>query len=323
MTSSYREILLHGKYATGQVALVDEEDYAYLSQFKWFLRPSVGGCIGHEGYAIRYYGPSWQRRTVWMHRDIMQAPPGVPVDHRRPGSGLDNRRANLRLVTPAMNARNAGVRRNNKTGYTGVQRKAYSTGRIVYTATIRLDGRARYLGTFPTAEEAAAAYESTRIAFGLLAPGGDDAPEPAGNPQIPAHPLLLRNTSGYRGVSWEKECHGWKAQIAVKGRKYHLGIYADPQEASAAYEAARIRFGLAIEDGSLPDSLPYRVAASRTRPLMVTNKSGYRGVYWDKRQGKWGAQCKSRGKVHFLGYHTDKEAAHEAYEAFRASIQDT
>jgi len=52
------------------------------------------------------------------------------------------------------------------------------------------------------------------------------------------------NTSGYRGVSWDKralkyECYIWKLD-----KKHHLGYYDDPKEAAAVYNMnARSYFG--------------------------------------------------------------------------------
>ena len=51
------------------------------------------------------------------------------------------------------------------------------------------------------------------------------------------------NTSGYKGVTWDKERRKWLAQIEVRGRNRYLGRYEDEQEAHAAYRAAlRERF---------------------------------------------------------------------------------
>lgn len=52
------------------------------------------------------------------------------------------------------------------------------------------------------------------------------------------------NRSGFRGVSWHKNNHGsgaWIAVIYFKGKRYRLGFYATPQEASKAYETAKKR----------------------------------------------------------------------------------
>src|SRR5262245_35659683 len=69
------------KLTNGQVALVDEADLPKVSRWEWH----VGG-----GYARRII----DGRRVYMHRFIMDAPPGTHVGHIN-HNGLDNRRANL------------------------------------------------------------------------------------------------------------------------------------------------------------------------------------------------------------------------------------
>lgn len=45
------------------------------------------------------------------------------------------------------------------------------------------------------------------------------------------------NTSGIKGVSYHKKAEKWRAQIRVKGKNYHLGLYSDIRDA----EQARLR----------------------------------------------------------------------------------
>lgn len=47
-----------------------------------------------------------------------------------------------------------------------------------------------------------------------------------------------RNTSGFKGVCWNKVCGKWQAGIRVLGKSLHLGLYSDPVEAHKAYLAA-------------------------------------------------------------------------------------
>jgi len=49
------------------------------------------------------------------------------------------------------------------------------------------------------------------------------------------------NTSGVKGVSWYRKTSRWKAQIAVFGKKMHIGYYLTKEEAAAAYEEASKR----------------------------------------------------------------------------------
>lgn len=43
------------------------------------------------------------------------------------------------------------------------------------------------------------------------------------------------NTSGFRGVTWNKEKHKWTAQIGFKGTTKNLGHHLDKIEAAKAY----------------------------------------------------------------------------------------
>lgn len=46
------------------------------------------------------------------------------------------------------------------------------------------------------------------------------------------------NTSGYKGVYWHKQRDKWHAQIAVNGKRVHLGYFATAEAAAAAYDNA-------------------------------------------------------------------------------------
>jgi hypothetical protein len=44
------------------------------------------------------------------------------------------------------------------------------------------------------------------------------------------------NTSGFKGVSWDKSMKKWSAYITKNCKKVHLGYFTTPEEASQAYE---------------------------------------------------------------------------------------
>lgn len=50
--------------------------------------------------------------------------------------------------------------------------------------------------------------------------------------------LMCTNTSGFKGVSWDKTAKRWTAQIEVRGRKLRLGRFDTPEDAHSAYMAA-------------------------------------------------------------------------------------
>ena len=54
----------------------------------------------------------------------------------------------------------------------------------------------------------------------------------------------VRNTSGYRGVSWYKKDKKWGARITMNGTKKFLGLFEDPSDAYDAYcKEAKNHFG--------------------------------------------------------------------------------
>jgi len=134
----------------GRVAMVDDDDFPRLSQFRW----RYSGSITH-GYAARVIYVNKRQVTIWMHREIMSAPEGIEVDHRS-GNRLDNQKNNLRLATHAENSRNQPVRSNNKLGVKGV---CLTRQKDKYRATITLNGKPKQIGVFPTIQEAKEAYD--------------------------------------------------------------------------------------------------------------------------------------------------------------------
>lgn len=48
-------------------------------------------------------------------------------------------------------------------------------------------------------------------------------------------PLQRNNSSGYKGVSWDKQRNKWRAQLKLDNRKIYIGLYPSPEEAAGAY----------------------------------------------------------------------------------------
>ena len=97
----------------------------------------------------------------------------------------------------------------------------------------------------------------------------------------------------------------WKASIKVKGVSIHLGNFNNELIASNAYKWACSE----IEKGNVPKSL-----------LKKTSK--YKGVYWDRKLGKWRVTCKLNGKTKHVGLFLDEEEAHESYLKFKGGNKD-
>jgi len=128
-------------------AMVDPADYEQLSQHKWYAMK-----VGPNYYACRHEG----RLTILMHRQIMQPPDGMVVDHKNNNS-LDNHRVNLRVCTQAQNLYNtrptgAG------SGYKGVIRNGDK-----WVFRVKHRGRTYRQGGFDDPAEAARARDRKAI----------------------------------------------------------------------------------------------------------------------------------------------------------------
>jgi len=134
----------------GQFAIVDDEDYEYLSQWKWYAHKNPRGY-----YAVRASRTPPGRKRVHLHREILNPPDGMDCDHIN-GDGLDNRRCNLRVCTRAENARNQQPQDGYSSRFKGVTR-IKQTGK--WRVRVKVDGRSTHLGYFTDEIEAARAYD--------------------------------------------------------------------------------------------------------------------------------------------------------------------
>jgi len=143
---SFRRIYL----SEGKWTIVDAVDYYWLNSFKWIVYGNRNNL-----YAVRnsIVAPN-ETRPVYMHRVIMNPPPGLLVDHRNTDS-LDNRRQNLRFATPSQNMQNRRKKKNTTSQYRGVW--LLSNGK--YESQITHQGKKIWLGWFNSEIDAARAYD--------------------------------------------------------------------------------------------------------------------------------------------------------------------
>lgn len=137
----------------GKVALVDDEDYERLSSNKWY-------CSAY-GYAVRTERASEKRITHWMHREVLECPQGMEVDHIN-GNKLDNRKVNLRICSRKENCKNVSKSKINSSGYKGV---SFHKQRNKFRAYITIENKQKWLGYYETALEAAIAYNSAALEY--------------------------------------------------------------------------------------------------------------------------------------------------------------
>jgi hypothetical protein len=202
----------------GLVAMVDDEDFSWLSQWSWVASKGSRG----KYYAVRREGPL----TILMHREILGEQAGPSTDHKF-GDTLDNRRANLRPATQAKNCLNAVKRKNAKSRFKGVSAK-----RDKWEARFRDE---RY-GVYETQEDAARAYDRAAVAhdpeFALtnFTPDGRerDFTRPGQNAKPPEF------ASNYVGISLHRRESTWVAKVGGK----EIGRSKDEIKAAMIYARA-------------------------------------------------------------------------------------
>lgn len=138
----------------GQYALVDDEDFEYLNQFKWDAHwyPHTKSYYATCNHYVMM-GNEKKRIMSRMPTMIMNAPKGKVVDHINHDT-LDNRKSNLRIVSIRQNNQNKKNKGTSK--YPGV---SWDKSRQKWRAYITINKKQKHLGRFNEEQEAAKAYE--------------------------------------------------------------------------------------------------------------------------------------------------------------------
>ena len=136
----------------GHFAVVDEEDYERLAQFKW---------NSNRHYARRHgRAPDGSRRYILMHREILglTSADKVDVDHIN-GSGFDNRKCNLRICSRTEHSHNN--MKNDRTCSSHFKGVSWNKFAKKWCAKIKpsADSKRMHLGYFTDELAAARAYD--------------------------------------------------------------------------------------------------------------------------------------------------------------------
>jgi len=209
----------------GQVTVVDKDVYDRdLKNYTWHAH-----WRGNAFYAARKeYG-----NTISMHRQILQVPDGLDGDHIDMNT-LNNRKTNLRVSTRSQNVANSNKRSNNTSGFKGVKWNATSRA---WGAHLGLNNARLFLGYFNTPAEAAQAYNSAaKEHFGEFARLNEIDPQQLVGlvPRAPHH-----NTTGFPGVTWNKQHKKFRARVGVNYKRIWLGDFNTAEEAAQAIKVFR------------------------------------------------------------------------------------
>lgn len=142
------------KLTKGKFALVDNEDFDRVNQFKWHY---------DSGYAVNK-----NKLKIYMHRLIMNFPT-EDIDHINMNC-LDNRSSNLRIATSQQNGVNRKLNKNNTSQYKGVHLLTDKYRTKKWHATIKVYYKTISLGVFENKVDAAKAYnQAAQQYFGEFA----------------------------------------------------------------------------------------------------------------------------------------------------------
>lgn len=142
----------------GKVALVDDDMFDYLNQWKWFANLQNGKFYARTNIP-KING---KRSSLLMHRLILNLHnTKLQVDHLN-HSTLDNRKCNLRACTQSENLQNCNIYSNNKSGYKGV---SYSKTNKKWQVSIGVNKDKVYLGCFINLKDAARAYNAAAVKY--------------------------------------------------------------------------------------------------------------------------------------------------------------
>lgn len=146
------------KLTKGKFALIDDEDFELISQYRWHVAKNTNTYYAHVTIRNKI------KTTLTMHRLIMDDYFDIEskqIDHIN-GNGLDNRKSNLRLCNNTQNQQNRKKNKNKKLPK-GIDQD--NRRKTKYRARIRVAGILKYLGEFNTIEEAKNVYQKVSIRY--------------------------------------------------------------------------------------------------------------------------------------------------------------
>jgi hypothetical protein len=141
--------------------IIDDEDWSKVQTIKWYILKQKQGRQIYLVNTSREYS-SGKTINIRLHRFILGITDRLlHVDHIN-GNTLDNRKQNLRICSPAENARNSKVstRKDKTTKFKGVRQRKDNKK---FQARIRVNRKLINLGHYDKVEDAAKAYMITLL----------------------------------------------------------------------------------------------------------------------------------------------------------------
>lgn len=187
----------------------------------------VAGSKTSDGY----YQVCVNNKVYRLHRVLWclyyKSWPTEYIDHIDRNKS-NNSITNLREASAQQNAFNRNHTKSNKSGYRGV-----ATSGDKFKAELRIEDKVVYLGSYRTPEEASIVVEAKAKEI-----HGEFYVDPVYSYDKSIVPTKIEVNSIAKGV--DKRGEKYRARITIKGTKVHLGTFDTLEEASAAFEAAKL-----------------------------------------------------------------------------------
>lgn len=144
----------------GYIALVDDEDYDRVNDFKWQIHKNKNNLYARRSI----FKGLPKRKVIYLHRFILSVEDeNIDVDHRD-NYGLNCQKYNMRICTRSQNLMNRRKTKNCTSKYKGVYFNKQSNK---FIAHIQFNKIRIHLGYFKNEIEAAKAYdEKAKELFG-------------------------------------------------------------------------------------------------------------------------------------------------------------
>ncbi len=219
------------KLTQGRVAIVDDCDYEYLVQWKWY-----SNC----GYAMRGEGGNFAR----MHKVILERMGVTPRKQLKIAHKFDYRRA---VLVPPIDTT------------PGPKKIPLTHGRFAIVDSCDYEYLMQWNWSLSDTGYAIRSGRTRMHREVLKRAGHSDFPvcdhinhiktdnrrgnlRPATKSQNRCNSKLRRdNTSGHKGVSWCKVMKKWCAYINKAGKRFRLGHFDDKLDAAKAYNKAALK----------------------------------------------------------------------------------
>ena len=215
-------------------AIVDTKNFAYISNYNWCMRQNRKNNI--------YAATDINGKKTSMHTIIKkilnneEVTKGYVIDHIN-GNGLDNREANLRIVTSAQNSQNKRKRDDTSSKFYGL---TYRKDRGTFMIRIIIDKQLHHIGNCDNEHLAARYYDK----FLLERPDFDKLCYPLNFPE-PEEILKTKQLepcvkkqkhSGYFGLQKRKGRSTIPVEVVHDKKRVKIGSFKDEKEAARAYD---------------------------------------------------------------------------------------